>query len=63
MCATSRLAPRKDGKIACDYTWLSDNMFTGRGARCGSRFAMQHGVTSAQRDPLNTIQEAGELTR
>ena len=58
MCATSCLAPREDGKIACDYTWLSDSM-----ARCGSRFAKQQSVTSAQRDPLNTIQEAGELTR
>src|SRR3984893_9097484 len=58
MCATSCLAPREDGKIACDYTWLSDSM-----ARCGSRFAKQQSVTSAQRDPLNTIQEAGDLTR
>jgi hypothetical protein len=58
VCATSRLAPRKDGKIACDYTCLSDSI-----ARYVSRFAKQQSVTSAQRDPLNTIQEAGELTR
>ncbi len=63
MCATSRLAPRKDGKIACGHTWLSDNMFTASGARCGSRFAKHQGVTSAQRDLLNTIREAGEVTR
>src|ERR1700694_1324271 len=63
MCATSRLAPRKDGKIACSHTWLSDNMLTASGARCGSRFAKHQGVTSAQRDLLNTIREAGEVTR
>ena len=63
MCATSRLAPRKDGKIPCSHTWLSDNMFTAPGARCGSRFAKHQGVTSAQRDLLNTIREAGEVTR
>ncbi len=38
-------------------------MFTGSGARCGSRFAKQRGVTSAQRDLLNTIREAGQFTR
>jgi hypothetical protein len=32
-------------------------------ARCVSRFAKQQSVTSAQRDPLNTIQEAGGVTR
>src|SRR3989440_4718067 len=63
MCATSRRAPPKDGKIACDFTCLSDNMFTGSGARCGSRFAKQRGVTSAQRDLLNTIRKAGQVTR
>ena len=63
MCATSRLAPRKDGKIACDYTWLTDNMFTGSGARCGSRFAKQQSLTSVQRDLLNTILEAGQVMR
>src|SRR2546429_1397673 len=63
MCATSRRAPRKDGKIACDFTCLSDNMFTGSGARCGSRFAKQRGVTSAQRELLNTMREAGRVTR
>src|SRR5438874_3683764 len=63
MCATSRRAPRKDGKIACDFTCLSDNMFTGSGARCGSRFAKQRGGTSAQPDPLTTIREAGQFTR
>src|SRR5580704_15695429 len=56
--ATSRPAPRKDGRIARDYTWLSADM-----ARCGSRFAKQQSVTFAQRDPLNTIEEAGEPTR
>jgi hypothetical protein len=63
MCATSRLAPRQDGKIACDFTWLSDNMFTGTGARSESRFAKQQSVTSAQRDLLNTIPEARQVTR
>jgi hypothetical protein len=63
MCATSRLAPRQNGKIACDFTWLSDNMFTGTGTRSESRFAKQQSVTSAQRDPLNTIPEAGQVTR
>ena len=38
-------------------------MFTASGARCGSRFAKHQGVTSAQRDLLNTIREAGEVTR
>jgi len=63
MCATSRLAPRQDGKIACDFTRLSDNMSTGTGARSESRFAKQQSVTSAQRDLLNTIREAGQVTR
>src|SRR3984893_11052767 len=63
MCATSRLAAGKDGKIACSRTWVSDNMFNAWGARCGSRFAKQQCVTSAQRDLLNTIHEAGEVTR
>src|SRR2546423_11118945 len=38
-------------------------MFTGSGARCGSRFAKQRGVTSAQRELLNTMREAGRVTR
>ncbi len=38
-------------------------MFTAPGARWGSRFAKHQGVTSAQRDLLNTIREAGEVTR
>src|SRR4029077_9806278 len=63
MCATSRLAPRQDGKIACDFAWLSDNMFSGMGARSESRFAAEQSVTSAQRDLLNTIPEAGQVTR
>jgi cytochrome c553 len=37
-------------------------MFTTVGARCGSRFAKQQSVTSAQRDLLNTMREADEVT-
>jgi len=38
-------------------------MFTGWGARCGSRFAKQQTLTSVQRDLLNTIPEAGKVMR
>ena len=38
-------------------------MFTGWGARCGSRFAKPQTLTSVQRDLLNTIPEAGQVVR